>query len=275
VVDGHQTYLHKLNARMLIHEYGSLEQAPLEFEAKVIEIQRLAMSPDIRDRYRFLAHLPLGACFQLMEVELPEAVVSPETVYLFEGELGRRAEYRRKRFVEEHRLARNAERREYEQLLKQRGWHVEETSEKPPGASSADEYPVLKFVPSAQKELQAIAADFQSEENTQTQFSCEATVQTLSFASMLKKQGRQKEPSLSEAKPKDASGVAAAESPGASAGGKEPDDEEELKAPEFQNTLGMALQAALEQRSAEKREQKKGKKGKQKKKEKAEFSLEF
>lgn len=89
---------------------------------------------------------------------------------------------------------------------------------------------------------------------------------------MLKKQGRQKQPSLSEAKPQELSAFSAGAS-GSVSIIKKPDDEEELKAPEFQNTLGMALQAAFEQRGADKRENKRGKKGKQKKK--AEFSLEL
>ena len=43
-VDGQHIYLHSLNARCLVREYGSLENSPAEITAKIVELDGITMN---------------------------------------------------------------------------------------------------------------------------------------------------------------------------------------------------------------------------------------
>lgn len=42
--DGQHIYLHNINVRMLVKEYGSLDNAPPIIKAKIVEIESVSMT---------------------------------------------------------------------------------------------------------------------------------------------------------------------------------------------------------------------------------------
>lgn len=42
--DGQHIYLHNVNVRMLLKEFGSLEAAPQTITAKIVEVERVTMT---------------------------------------------------------------------------------------------------------------------------------------------------------------------------------------------------------------------------------------
>ncbi|NXY44768.1 RNF10 protein, partial [Ceuthmochares aereus] len=83
--DGQCMYLHPVNVRCLVREYGSLEKSPEKITASVVEITGYSMTEDIRQRHRYLCHLPLTCEFSICELALKPPVISKETLELFSG----------------------------------------------------------------------------------------------------------------------------------------------------------------------------------------------
>ncbi|XP_034873041.1 RING finger protein 10 isoform X2 [Mirounga leonina] len=81
--DGQHMFLHPVNVRCLVREYGSLEQSPEKISAVVVEIAGYSMSEDVRQRHRYLSHLPLTCEFSICELALQPPVVSKETLEIF------------------------------------------------------------------------------------------------------------------------------------------------------------------------------------------------
>ncbi|GFY48844.1 RING finger protein 10 [Trichonephila inaurata madagascariensis] len=100
--DGQHIYLHNVNGRMLLKEYGSLEFAPPILTAKIVEIERVTMVEVLRKRMRYLQHLPLTCEFQLVELDFSH-LVSELTVQQFESEIRKRKTQRIKKARDERR----------------------------------------------------------------------------------------------------------------------------------------------------------------------------
>lgn len=108
-------FLHPVNIRCLLREYGSLEASPNYITAAVVEIVGhtvtevgahnqplrksnslqffffffkcclLKLLQEIRRRHRYLAHLPLTCEFSICELVLQPPVLSKETLETFAG----------------------------------------------------------------------------------------------------------------------------------------------------------------------------------------------
>lgn len=123
--DCQQMFLHPINVRCLLREYGSLEASPDTITAKVVEIvghtvtevnnisnfyvlsvvysnqygvqfllfivkyflqlRIVIIFQDIRRRHRYLAHLPLTCEFSICELVLQPPIISKETLDSFAG----------------------------------------------------------------------------------------------------------------------------------------------------------------------------------------------
>ncbi|NXD84476.1 RNF10 protein, partial [Halcyon senegalensis] len=83
--DGQCMYLHPVNVRCLVREYGSLEKSPEKITAAVVETTGYSMTEDIRQRHRYLCHLPLTCEFSICELALKPPIISKETLELFSG----------------------------------------------------------------------------------------------------------------------------------------------------------------------------------------------
>uniref|UniRef100_A0A5K3FVE5 E3 ubiquitin-protein ligase RNF10 n=1 Tax=Mesocestoides corti TaxID=53468 RepID=A0A5K3FVE5_MESCO len=78
-VSGNDMYLHSVNWRCLQIEYGN-EELPKAISGKVVEIESRTMNLELRQRYRYLSHLPLGRTFYLVEIDLGPPVISGKTL---------------------------------------------------------------------------------------------------------------------------------------------------------------------------------------------------
>lgn len=105
-IDGQHIYLHSLNARCIISQYGSLEHGPTTITATIVDKEIAFMTENIRRRLRYLSHLPLTCEFQVLEVSLGPPIISKHTLQLFTDEFKKRSRQRQKRVREDKRQAR-------------------------------------------------------------------------------------------------------------------------------------------------------------------------
>ena len=70
--DGQPIYLHALNVQMLVHEYGSLENCPKKIRGKIMEKDNTSMSEVLRNRLRYLRHMPLTSIFEVCIIVFSE-----------------------------------------------------------------------------------------------------------------------------------------------------------------------------------------------------------
>ncbi|XP_020654766.3 E3 ubiquitin-protein ligase RNF10 [Pogona vitticeps] len=107
--DGQCLYLHPVNVRCLIQEYGSLENSPEKITATVVEISGHSMTEDVRQRHRYLCHLPLTCEFSICELALKPPFISRETLEMFSDDIEKRKRLRQKKARDERRRERRIE----------------------------------------------------------------------------------------------------------------------------------------------------------------------
>lgn len=101
--DGQPIFLHALNVQMLIAEYGSLEQCPHKITGKILEKDYTSMNELMRNKLRYLRHLPLTSIFEVCEIQLKAPLVSKETCAEFAPQIEARRRKRNRRAREERR----------------------------------------------------------------------------------------------------------------------------------------------------------------------------
>lgn len=84
-VDGQNIYLHPLNVKMLQACYGTLEQAPLIINARILQKEHQSMDEDHRRKFTCLGHLPLTCQFAVVEVDLQPPLIEESILKLFKG----------------------------------------------------------------------------------------------------------------------------------------------------------------------------------------------
>uniref|UniRef100_A0A668AIW2 E3 ubiquitin-protein ligase RNF10 n=1 Tax=Myripristis murdjan TaxID=586833 RepID=A0A668AIW2_9TELE len=107
--DCQQMFLHPVNVRCLLREYGSLEASPDSITATVVEIEGQTVTEEIRRRHRYLAHLPLTCEFSICELALQPPILSKETLDTFADDLERRKRLRQKKVRDEKRREKRIE----------------------------------------------------------------------------------------------------------------------------------------------------------------------
>ncbi|XP_061672446.1 RING finger protein 10 [Syngnathoides biaculeatus] len=107
--DCQQMFLHPVNVRCLLREYGSLEASPDSITATVVEIEGHTVTEEIRRRHRYLSHLPLTCEFSICELSLQPPILSKETMDTFEDELEKRKRLRQKKARDEKRREKRIE----------------------------------------------------------------------------------------------------------------------------------------------------------------------
>ncbi|XP_040272434.1 RING finger protein 10 [Bufo bufo] len=108
-VDGQHVYLHPVNVRCLVHEYGSLERCPETITATVVEIDGFTVTEDVRRRHRYLCHLPLTCEFSICEMSLGPPAISQETLAYFSDEVEKRKRQRQRKARDERRREKRIE----------------------------------------------------------------------------------------------------------------------------------------------------------------------
>ncbi|XP_058492748.1 RING finger protein 10 [Solea solea] len=107
--DCQQMFLHPVNVRCLLREYGSLEAGPDSITATVVETVGHTVTEEVRRRNRYLAHLPLTCEFSICELALQPPVISKETLETFADELEKRKRLRQKKARDEKRREKRIE----------------------------------------------------------------------------------------------------------------------------------------------------------------------
>lgn len=101
--DGQAVFLHALNARMLVRDYGALELAPPTFSARIVEIEGASIDSDLRRKLRYLRHLPLTCEIQVVELQLEPPLVTQATLDHFAPDVEKRRRQRSRRARNEKR----------------------------------------------------------------------------------------------------------------------------------------------------------------------------
>lgn len=104
--DGQHMFLHPVNVRCLVKEYGCLENCPEHITAEVVETEGYSMTEELRRRHRYLGHLPLTCEFSICELSLKPPVISEEILSTFSGDIEKRQRLRQRKAREEQRRER-------------------------------------------------------------------------------------------------------------------------------------------------------------------------
>uniref|UniRef100_A0A3Q3AFH4 E3 ubiquitin-protein ligase RNF10 n=1 Tax=Kryptolebias marmoratus TaxID=37003 RepID=A0A3Q3AFH4_KRYMA len=107
--DCQQMFLHPVNVRCLLREYGTLEACPDTITARVVEIVGHTVTEEVRRRNRYLAHLPLTCEFSICELALQPPILSKETLDTFADDLEKRKRLRQKKARDEKRREKRIE----------------------------------------------------------------------------------------------------------------------------------------------------------------------
>merc|ERR1719228_425121 len=84
--DGQPIFLHALNVQMLVKEFGCLENCPHTIQAEILEKESTVMTEELRDRLRYLRHLPVASSFDVAELDIT-ALVSKSTLQCFKDQV--------------------------------------------------------------------------------------------------------------------------------------------------------------------------------------------
>lgn len=180
---GEQTYLHWLNTRMLIAEFGSLEECPDMIEGQVIEMERFTVTEEnVRGRLRFFSHLPIGSEIVVIEIDI-SAMISQENLAKFEDDLQSRLKNRKKKRALEEKLSRRIQKAERE---KYKGYERREIVK--------SDFEKIKI------ETESVNVFEQPEGGSEGAVGPESPIDSVSFAQMLKS-GKAKAPVFPQPKP--------------------------------------------------------------------------
>jgi len=113
--DGQPIYLHALNVQMLVKEFGALENCPPVIEAEILEKEGAVMSAQMRDRLRYLKHLPVSTNFEVAELDLSN-LVSKVTLSVFKDQVDARKRKRNRKLRDEKRREKKIEHEEARRL---------------------------------------------------------------------------------------------------------------------------------------------------------------
>lgn len=255
--DGQQMFLHPVNVRCLLRDYGSLENSPQSITATVVEIDGQTVTEDIRRRHRYLSHLPLTCEFSLCELNLQPPIVSKETLDSLSDDLEKRKRLRQKKARDEKRREKRIEMEENRKQGKYPEVHI--------GLENLQQFPAFG---SPQYSPQAIPPEFllgppsplssspssdgvmfpnlsEHSPSVSVATSVEEDSHCMSFAQMLK-DGKARVDAGPKTTPKKACGDMFLAPPPADSDG-ESDGSDRVPVPNFQNSFSQAFEAALSQ----------------------------
>uniref|UniRef100_A0A8C1VUG7 E3 ubiquitin-protein ligase RNF10 n=1 Tax=Cyprinus carpio TaxID=7962 RepID=A0A8C1VUG7_CYPCA len=220
--DGQQMFLHPVNVRCLLREYGSLENSPQSITANVVEVDGQTVTEEIRRRHRYLSHLPLTCEFSLCELNLQPPVLSKETLDSFADDLEKRKRLRQKKARDEKRREKRIEIEENRKHGKYPEVHI--------GLENLQHFPAFGSPPQSGSTLSLF-----EHSPSLSVASVEEDPHCMSFAQMLKdgKARVDTGPKTTPKKGEDSDG--------------ESDGSDRVPVPSFQNSFSQAFEQALSQ----------------------------
>lgn len=251
--DCQQMFLHPVNVRCLLREYGSLEASPDTITAKVVEIVGHTVTEDIRRRHRYLAHLPLTCEFSICELALQPPIISKETLDTFADDLEKRKRLRQKKVRDEKRREKRIEMEENKKQGKYPEVHIGLENlhhfpafGSPPYNSSPPVQPDFTFAPasplgcSPPNDGTVFPSLNGQSSSSPVVGSVEEDSHCMSFAQMLRDGKARVDPGHRIVPKKDALlAPPAADSDG------ESDNSDRVPVPSFQNSFSQAIEKAL------------------------------
>jgi len=109
--DGQNIFLHALNVQMFVKQFGSLENCPETIQAEILEKETSIMTEDMRDRLRYLRHLPVASTFEVVELNIFDQV-STTTLQHFKDQIDVRRRRRTRKLRDEKRRERKIQHEE-------------------------------------------------------------------------------------------------------------------------------------------------------------------
>ncbi|CAM9897744.1 unnamed protein product, partial [Hapterophycus canaliculatus] len=109
--DGQKVFLHPFDMRQLLDDAEKGLPLPERIDAKVLEVETVKLTPELRRRLPFLGHLPIHCDISFLEVDMG-GFVSEETANKFREETQKRERKRRGRAAQEARVAKKEARLE-------------------------------------------------------------------------------------------------------------------------------------------------------------------
>lgn len=273
--DGQSIFLHALNVRMLARDYGSLEQSPQSFTARIVEIEGASIDEEMRRRLRYLRHLPLTCEIQVVELKLEPPLVTQDTLDHFAFDVEKRRRMRSKR-------ARNEKRRDrqlVQEELRKQGHGLAARY----NLDSVKHFPSCDLGPPEAREVTPVARTASAESQSTghsdldggsssigslaSSLAEEEGTPRVSFAQMVQTQRASGGPRAVKA-PRRHCPSGGAESPLVGGPQLDSDGEEFAPAPQFQHSFSLALEEALSgvAKAAQTPDGSKGKSGSKKKK---------
>jgi hypothetical protein len=256
--DGQHIYLHSLNARCMIKEYGSWENCPDFITASIVDLEGISMNSELRRRLRYLNHLPLTCEFKVAELDLKPPLLSDVTLENMADEIEKRQRARQKKIRDERRKMKKMQDSENRKMGFYPDMRVNlQSSRHFPSANvevdadSSTQSTTSSVVstpfgsPQSQPGMNPYASEFVpgSPPQTSCQTDGQQTSSTPSFAQMLQ-QGKTR---TVEAWSKTKNEAPATKTEGKkSADSDESDNEDRVPVPVFQTSFGDAIQAALD-----------------------------
>jgi len=101
--DGQQIFLHAVNIQMLSSQYGSLENCPRVIRGRILEKESTSMTLELRNKLRYLKHLPVTSIFEVCEIDIRVPKIAREVWEEFQPQLEARQRRRQRRAREEKR----------------------------------------------------------------------------------------------------------------------------------------------------------------------------
>jgi hypothetical protein len=118
--DETNSYLDPLWMKVLLKEYGSYDNLPLEISSNILEIEEFNMTENQRFKNKPIGHLPLSAEFKFIEIDMME-LVSYKSFEHFEKQIRQRENLRKRRIVQEEKYndkAKLIEEKKYEHYIR-------------------------------------------------------------------------------------------------------------------------------------------------------------
>lgn len=244
--DGQAVFLHPINVQMLVRYYGSLEMGPETVQGRIVEIESLSMSEELRNRMRYLGHVPLSKHFQIVELAFDHSIVPRIILAEFQDRVDEREKRRQRRDREE-------QRRDLEiQRAEEAKWG---RSQRQPIMQMDSHVHFPDFSPSSFEASPFSAAESEHSIPVDDEL-CQTSANGKSFAQMLR-QGKQTItwPSLGNPQPKPALTTMRTSQSTPSFVTKQDSDEDNedyAPPPDYKQTFSSALAAALDQAASRK-----------------------
>ncbi|KAJ3222897.1 RING finger protein 10, partial [Clydaea vesicula] len=88
--DGQNLFLHPLDIRILLHQYGDYSKFPERLDVDITHLSESTLNQGLRKKFKYLGHVPLGCDIGFVEVDWQTFELHKDTIKLFSKEILKR-----------------------------------------------------------------------------------------------------------------------------------------------------------------------------------------